>query len=262
MRGGGFIGRIRDLGGGADAAPAEDRERFAGYREGVGPPESYDVIAAGSFGLLTALGLRGRHRLLDIGCGSLRNGRLLIPYLEPGNYVGIEPQRWLVEAGIEMQVGSDLVRLKRPRFHFGYDGQVLDPDERFDFALAQSIFSHTGPDLMAGWLETAARHLTETGALVATFVPGADSGEEGWVYLATHSRASVTAMAAEAGLTFRQLDWLHPAQTWALFSKPGFDDQALELDSSPPQWNRFLERELDRGTIDGTRLADRMDYVD
>ncbi|MBK5117071.1 MAG: hypothetical protein JJE23_09160 [Thermoleophilia bacterium] len=53
-----------------------DEERARGY---VGPPEYFDLITAMSFGLLTVLGLRERHRLLDIGCGSLRVGRVLIP---------------------------------------------------------------------------------------------------------------------------------------------------------------------------------------
>ena len=40
------------------------------YRAFVGPEELYDVIGAMQFNLLTFLGLRGDHYLLDIGCGS------------------------------------------------------------------------------------------------------------------------------------------------------------------------------------------------
>ena len=61
------------------------------YRAYVGPPEDYDLIAAMTFNLLTTLGLRQHHSLLDIGCGSLRIGRLLIPYLNRGKYFGVEP---------------------------------------------------------------------------------------------------------------------------------------------------------------------------
>jgi cyclopropane fatty-acyl-phospholipid synthase-like methyltransferase len=41
----------------------------------VGPPEDYDLIAAMTFNLLTTLGLRQHHSLLDVGCGSLHIGR-------------------------------------------------------------------------------------------------------------------------------------------------------------------------------------------
>lgn len=53
----------------------------AHYGAYVGPPEDYDLIAAMSFNLLTTLGLRQHYTLFDVGCGSLRIGRLLIPYL-------------------------------------------------------------------------------------------------------------------------------------------------------------------------------------
>ncbi len=73
-------------------APGSDH-----YTAYVGPPQDYDFMGATQFRLLTTLGLRDHHRLLDFGCGSLRAGRLLIPYLNPGNYYGIEPNRWLID---------------------------------------------------------------------------------------------------------------------------------------------------------------------
>ena len=66
------------------------------YRAYVGPPEDDDLIAAMTFNLLTTLGLRQHHSLLDIVCASLRIGRLLIPYLNRGKYFGVEPNEWLV----------------------------------------------------------------------------------------------------------------------------------------------------------------------
>ncbi|MHC4422967.1 MAG: hypothetical protein ACYS1E_20600, partial [Planctomycetota bacterium] len=54
------------------------------YMAYVGPPDRYDLMGASQFRLLCTLGLRAPHRLLDFGCGSLRAGRLFIPYLNPG----------------------------------------------------------------------------------------------------------------------------------------------------------------------------------
>src|SRR5882757_741813 len=110
------------------------------YRAYVGPPEDYDLIAAMTFNLLTTLGLRQHHSLLDVGCGSLRIGRLLIPYLNRAKYFGIEPNEWLVGEGIENEVGQDLVRIKRPSFFFTASPAVLgEAAVSFDFAVAQSI---------------------------------------------------------------------------------------------------------------------------
>src|ERR1700724_2187949 len=76
------------------------------FRAYVGPPRQFDFMGAPQFRLLTTLGLREHHSVLDFGCGSLRAGRLLIPYLLPGRYYGLEPNRWLVEDGISRQLGA------------------------------------------------------------------------------------------------------------------------------------------------------------
>src|SRR6187551_1973535 len=128
------------------------------YRAYVGPPEDYDLIAAMAFNLLTTLGLRQHHSLLDIGCGSLRIGRLLIPYLNRGKYFGVEPNKWLVEEGIRRELGETLVQIKRLTFFFSDLPDTIEQAETaFDFALAQSIFSHCGLDLIKGWLAAISR---------------------------------------------------------------------------------------------------------
>jgi len=212
----------------------------AHYRAYVGPPEDFDLVAAMSFNLLTCLGLRQHHRLLDVGCGSLRLGRLFIPYLNAGNYVGIEPNGWLVEEGVRREVGADLVRVKKPRFLLAADGSALDGEERFDFAVAQSIFSHAGRDLVERWLADVSAHLGERGALAATFLIGADPPLEGWLYpsCVRHPVAAMEAAARAAGLRFQLLDWAHPRQQWALFHKPGFDTSWFS--TTPLGWNTYL----------------------
>src|SRR5438128_10037359 len=103
-------------------APSHNREDLglglkpgdAHYRAYVGPPEDYDLIAAMTFNLLTTLGLRQHHSLLDVGCGSLRIGRLLIPCLNRGKYLGVEPCVWLVDQGIKRELGEALSEIKRP----------------------------------------------------------------------------------------------------------------------------------------------------
>ena len=210
----------------------------AHYRAFVGPPQDYDLVSAMSFGLLTTLGLRQHHSLLDIGCGSLRIGRLLIPYLNAGKYFGIEPNEWLVAQGIEREVGMDQVRAKRPRFLYADSAEGLDEGDVFDFAVAQSVFSHCGLDLVDQWLRGVSDHLRHTGALVATFI--ADSSDftgSGWVYpqCVGFTPSTIAQRAADAGLRLHILDWRHPRQNWALFAAPGFNDSWLA--QRPLSWN-------------------------
>lgn len=197
------------------------------YRAYVGPPGDYDLVAAMTFGLLTVLGLRQHHRLLDIGCGSLRVGRLLIPYLNRGCYTGLEPNAWLIQDGIDREVGQDQIRIKEPHFVIADNGAGLaEDDKRFEYLLAQSIFSHCGVDLLDRWLSEASPLLVDSGALVATYVDGpADTDRSGWIYpeCVALSEATVSDTARKYGLQFVPLDWHHPRQRWALFAKPGFD---------------------------------------
>jgi SAM-dependent methyltransferase len=237
-------------------APSNDRENLGlglkpgdpHYRAYVGPPEDYDLIAAMTFNLLTTLGLRQYHSLLDIGCGSLRIGRLLIPYLNRGKYFGIEPAEWLVAEGIKQELGETVVQTKGPTFFFTDSPETVGRAKvSFDFALAQSIFSHCGLDLIKGWLSAVSRSLAQDGALVATFLPGdEDSLRKGWIYpeCVNYRPATLERAAADVNLRFEILDWKHPRQTWALFAAPKFDSSWFE--NTPLTWNAALERAINQ----------------
>lgn len=196
-------------------------EHYLAY---VGPPRQYDFMGATQFRLLTALGLREHHRVLDFGCGSLRAGRLLIPYLLPGNYHGIEPNLWLVEDAIANQVGADMVRIKQPRFDGNADFRCDVFDTDFDFIVAQSIFSHTLRELALRGLRNFRAALAPGGLIACTFVdaapppPQANVNSDGWVYpdCVGFADDEVAGMFAEAGLAGVRLPWYHPRQTWYL----------------------------------------------
>ncbi|MGE5625966.1 MAG: hypothetical protein ACM3ZT_10515 [Bacillota bacterium] len=224
----------RTTGAGEGLKPGDDH-----YRAYVGPPQDYDLVSAMTFNLLTCAGLRQHHRLLDIGCGSLRSGRLFIPYLVAGNYVGIEPNTWLVQDGILNETGEDLIRLKKPLFSHAMTLEEFREPLQLDYAVAQSIFSHTSLRILEGWLRDCAFHLKESGALFATFLEGdTDYAGDDWVYpgCVSFKPSTLEKLATKYGLRFLRLDWYHPRQRWALFAKPGFD-LALVADGKP-SWNR------------------------
>src|SRR4051794_31740531 len=91
---------------------------------------------------LTSQGLRPEHTFLDVGCGCLRAGRHLIDYLEPNNYYGVDANHSLVKAGYDVEL-TDMQRRRVPASHLRanerFDG---DFGVKFDFAIAQSVFSH------------------------------------------------------------------------------------------------------------------------
>lgn len=193
------------------------------YRAYVGPPADYDRLAGLQFSLLFAAGLRENHTLLDVGCGSLRAGRLLIPYLQPGRYHGVEPNRWLVKDGIKRELGRGIVRLKRPRFRYVDDFSASGFGVDFDYALAQSVFSHTYPDLLVMAMKGIKETLAPGGLLFATFVEGEpEKRGSGWLYPQNvpYQWEEVEGMANEAGLAATRISWPHPRQKWFIAAQP------------------------------------------
>lgn len=210
------------------------------YRAYIGPPDEYDLVSAMSFGLLTVCGLRQHHKLLDIGCGSLRLGRLLIPYLNAENYIGLEPNEWLIEDGIRNEVGASLVEKRSPTFVISEGLESLASDVQFDYAIAQSIFSHTAPDLLERWIQDVSLRLSGQGVLFATVLEGEVECEgNGWIYpeCVEYRLETVAAIAQKYGLEFEVLSWYHPRQTWCVFFRQGFDRKLLN--GGAPSWNHF-----------------------
>jgi Methyltransferase domain len=212
---------------GAGAAPGSPH-----YRAFVGAPETFDVFAHMQFTLMTLLGLREHHTLLDIGCGSLRGGRLFLMYLLPDRYFGIEPSEWLVREGLRLEIGADLEARKRPRFLFDAEFSCRSFEQPFDFVLAQSIFSHASVAQIRRCLSEVRACLKPESLFAASFVEANDDyAGETWVYpeCIGYRMATIERLAGEAGLIVRRLDWFHAGgQTWVALSLPG---APLDLDA-------------------------------
>ncbi len=95
------------------------------------------------FSFLKPQGLEPEHRLLDLGCGTLRAGRHFIGYLEPRKYTGIELSRKSIDYGHSL-VEEEGLSPKQPNLILNSDGNLRFEcvDGRFDFMLAQSVFTH------------------------------------------------------------------------------------------------------------------------
>ena len=95
------------------------------------------------FDFLRSEGLRPEHRLLDIGCGTLRGGLRFIGYLAPGGYTGLDISSAAIEEG-RAALAREGLESKRPRLlvNDNLRFEELSPDDVFDFVLAQSVFTH------------------------------------------------------------------------------------------------------------------------
>lgn len=130
------------------------------HRAYVGPEEKFYTFGAKMFLTLVEAGLLPEHKVLDVGCGSLRVGRELIPYLDESCYYGIEPNVEQMKAGYTEL--SEAAMLKLPTFHHSSDFTTREDlanyynemwPEVFDWVLAIQVFIHCGPDQLRDFLQ-------------------------------------------------------------------------------------------------------------
>lgn len=132
----------------------------------VGPPQLWALQRRFQFEFLTSHGLRPEHRLLDIGCGTLRGGIPLIEYLETGHYVGVEARAEVLEEGRKELAESGL-EYKHPLLIQAADPAQIQLEAPFDFAWAFMVLIHMHDEVVDAYLGLVSRGLTEGGEFYA-----------------------------------------------------------------------------------------------
>lgn len=198
------------------------RNALTDHRSYVGPPEYYDLIGGLQFVALMGIGMREHHTVLDVGCGSLRAGRFIVQYLRPGNYYGIEPNEWLIEAAIEHEVGQDMIDLKQPSFSTDAGLNLSAWGVRFDYIVAQSIITHAPLDMVEKLMWEVSGSLAPGGKFIATALIGQEDNQlTDWSYPGgvEWTFQTIEGLVSAAGLTLSQLRLPHPAgQTWMVMT--------------------------------------------
>lgn len=197
----------------------------------------WEEMGAHQLDFLISRGLRPEHRLLDIGCGSLRLGVRAIAWLEPGGYFGTDLSQALIDAGYAAEL-DDALRARAPRSHFAVNddfdfGFLPQP---VDFAIAQSVFTHLPLNHLRRCLARLKGAMRPRGQALFTYFecpPEADLYQP-----LTHAPAGVVTRddrdpyhyrltdlewaAAQTGWGFEPIgDWGHPrGQRIAAFRRP------------------------------------------
>jgi SAM-dependent methyltransferase len=133
-----------------------------------GSLEHWDYLGRLQLDYLVERGLEPQHYLLDVGCGPLRAGVHFIGYLEPGHYSGVDRQAELLERAQEVELprygleGKEPQLLANSKFEFGRLGRT------FDYAIAQSVFTHLPLNSIVRCLVEVSRVLNPGGKFYAT----------------------------------------------------------------------------------------------
>ncbi|GAB3926092.1 hypothetical protein GCM10011575_07090 [Microlunatus endophyticus] len=144
---------------------------------------SWDTHGKTQLHYLQSRGLKPEHRLLDIGCGAFRAGRHFIDYLEPGHYFGIEANPTLIQTGYDREL-SDEQRDKAPEDNFRITDRFWSKfgATKFDYALAQSVFTHISLNHIRLCLHRTAQVVKPGGHFYATFFERPDDTSLGKVF--------------------------------------------------------------------------------
>lgn len=121
----------------------EEGVKQCGYKAYIGG--DYEQDGKHQFNYCMDMGLKPSDVFADIGCGSLRLGRKLIPYLQEGNYIGIDREPLLIDLALKHEIDPAIVQEKKPHFiisdRFEFDQLPNKPT----FCVAFSLFTHLAP---------------------------------------------------------------------------------------------------------------------
>jgi SAM-dependent methyltransferase len=151
------------------AVMASDAARSHEGAVGSRTHDSWVKIGQLQFDYLLGHGLKPGDRMLEIGCGNLRAGRLFIGYLDAGNYDGIDisPDILLAAADTVTEYG---LQAKLPRLTLVRDmGLGMFPDGHFTVVHAHSVFSHSPIEVIDECLRSVRRVMAPDGFFDFTF---------------------------------------------------------------------------------------------
>ena len=190
----------------------------------------WEEIGKLQFDFLVRKGLQPGHRMLDIGCGTLRGGRHFIRYLNPGNYTGIDISSKAIKYGKRLLVQEGLSD-RRPRLIVNKKRHLTFeqfPGETFDFILAQSVFTH----LMVPHIEECFDHIRRI--------------------MKPDSQFFFTNWVEDAEQRPTAFEFRYPLSLFeGLAAKYGFDLEDFGADYPHPRNQRMLRIALSRGAGPG-----------
>ena len=121
------------------------------------------------FEFLLGHGLLPHHKVVDIGCGALRCGLPIIRYLVEGNYFGLDINESLLEGGKRELAMAELTS-KQPRLLLNNKFELDRFGVSFDFAIAQSLFTHLDMNLIVRCLKETRKVLHSESKFFVSFL--------------------------------------------------------------------------------------------
>jgi len=172
----------------------------------VGPLGFWNQLQHYQLRVVTGLGLRPEHSMLDIGCGPLQGGIAFIRYLNPGRYVGVDHNSVAIEVG-HQEVSRLRLGEKAPRLIVS---KVFGDDHlgsaSFHFIWMSQIFYYFDESKVHGLFTMVERRLHPNGVMAADILgPASDRSFLRHPLPPLHTASSLDLLARRCGLRVVEL---------------------------------------------------------
>lgn len=115
-------------------------------------------------------GLKPESTLLDLGCGTLRAGIIFINYLNKRKYFGQDVSKEAIDYA-NKSVKGYMLDEKSPKFFLTGDLTFKHTKRKYDYILAQSVFSHLPFELIQTCFENIGKIMHDKSRFYFTFRP-------------------------------------------------------------------------------------------
>lgn len=149
---------------------------------------------------LKSQGLTTKSLLLDVGCGTGRLARKVVPYLDKGHYLGYDISEGAVDAAYALATKEGWLE-KLPRFSCADSFEIMPG---FDFAWAFSVFIHLPDWACDRLMQQVVRVLAPTGKFYFSYVPEKIETRTGLKQF-RHTLGFYQRLCHEAGLSFNEV---------------------------------------------------------
>lgn len=175
----------------------------------------WDILGPLQYEFLLRNGLLPHNTLLDYGCGTLRGGRFFIKYLDEGNYTGIDISGEIFKHA-RLLVEREELSNKNPTLILNEDLDFAFNDitdgKKFDFILAQSVFTHLYADHITEIFENLHKVMHQDSVFFFTFEPGNEYQKKGFKDF-VQPISFFEDLCAKHGLNFEKTDdYPHPSK--------------------------------------------------
>lgn len=175
----------------------------------VGPLGYWNQLQRYQLRVVTELGLKPHHTLLDIGCGPLQGGIVFTRYLEPAHYVGVDHKPSAIKAAHD-ELSRRRLWGKNPRVLFSHCfGDDHLGDAQFDFIWLSQVLYYFDESAADRLFAMARRRLRPGGMMAGDILgPATDSSFLRDPKPPAHTPESLDKMARPHGLRTTRLGTL------------------------------------------------------